>query len=83
MQPFREVEFLGKSMGNFVHEINQPLSVISNFASAAKITLIKCQSLPLSQSEHEIKKVVGWLDQIAEQAKLASQLVRAHESSSQ
>ena len=69
-----------KSMANFVHEVNQPLTVISNYAVAVKMHLLNWRSSPLSQSEQEMDKVIGWLEQIAEQAKLASQLVRDHES---
>jgi C4-dicarboxylate-specific signal transduction histidine kinase len=67
-------------MPNFVHEVNQPLTAISNYAAAARICLLKWRATPLSQSEQEIDMVVGWMEQIAEQAKLASQMVRKHES---
>jgi C4-dicarboxylate-specific signal transduction histidine kinase len=67
-------------MDKQLHALNQPLTAICSYSAAAKITLLKWQSSPLSLSEQEISKVIGWLDQISEQAKIASQLARTGES---
>jgi C4-dicarboxylate-specific signal transduction histidine kinase len=65
-------------MSNFFHDINQPLTAISNYASAARILLLKCRSSPLSSTDEEISKIVGWLEQISAQAKVASQIAHEH-----
>ena len=77
-QRVRELEFeiahaarlstIGELMTGIVHELNQPLSAISNFASACRNTL--------DDSAADVKSVPPMLDRIVEQAHRASSALR-------
>ncbi len=54
-------------MTKWVHEINQPLTAIGNYASAAQTLLEQRLRLNIPLSEEETRKIIQWLEQIASQ----------------
>lgn len=62
------VQLLGEMSTALAHEINQPLSAISNFARAARRLL--------DQAEPDIAKASSHLDRVAEQAQRAGEIIR-------
>lgn len=63
------VNTMGEMVSQLAHEINQPLYAIANYAAACRETLdANRAALPAD--------VVGWIDQIADQANRAGEIIR-------
>ena len=62
------MQTLGELSSALAHEVNQPLTAISNFARAAKRALANPEADP--------EKLRGYLDHVAEQAQRAGQIIR-------
>lgn len=61
-------QMLGEMSTALAHEINQPLSAISNFSRAARRAL--------DAPETDMEKLSGYLDRIAEQARRSGEIIK-------
>ena len=64
----------------FVHEISQPVTAISNFATAARMLLEVKAETSTTLTAEERAKLILWMDQISRQTTRIAELIHEKES---